>query len=246
MKVFIQKKSGGREWLNVNSYQAADWFETLGYEVVSFQEVNDIVGLELETPVVGGIGNVKKALERLGKTPPSTFDIPECLNMYQFIGRKVWTTTLNDIHINEEKWPVFIKSLNEGKRFTGHIIRSFVDLIRTSGTPMDLPILASEVVKWNSEYRCFILNGEIIDIRRYAGSLDWYPDVERVRYMVETFGKEAPAAYSLDVGNMLDANGHFFHDALVEVNDGYSLGTYGLPAHMQVKMILARWKEMTK
>lgn len=244
MKVFIQKKAGGKEWLNVNSYQAADWFDTLGYEVVPFQEVEDIVGLEVDTPVVGGIGNVKKALERLGKTPPAPIDIPERLSKYAH--RKIWTTTLGDIHVNEDKWPVFIKPLCEGKRFTGHVIKNFVDIIKTSGTPMDLPIMVSEVVSWQSEYRCFILEGKIVDVRRYAGALNWYPDVLKVQFMVDAYGDEAPAAYSLDVGRMVDSKAQTWDTALVEANDGYSLGTYGLPAHMQVKMILARWKEMTK
>jgi hypothetical protein len=242
MKVFIQRKVGGKEWLNVNHFNAADWFETLGYEVIPFIELDDIIGLEKDTPVVGGISNVKKALERLGITPPTAIDIPKCLEKYTC--RKIWTTTLGQIHNNEDCWPVFIKPLHEGKRFTGHVIKNYVDTIQTSGTPMDLQVIASEVVKWESEYRCFILKGKVIDARRYMGDIRWYPNIDLVEQMVSDF-KDAPAAYSIDVGKMVDTSGKVCDTSLVEVNDGYSLGTYGLPAFMQVKMIVARWNEMT-
>jgi len=241
VKVFIQKKVGGREWLNVNHYNAADWFETMGYEVIPFVELDEIVGLEKETPVVGGISNVKKALEKLGITPPPPIDIPNSLEKYT--NRKIWKTTLGEIHNNEDCWPVFIKPLLEGKRFTGHVIKSYVDTIKTSGTPLDLQVIASEVVKWECEYRCFILKGKVIDARRYMGDVRWHPNIDLVEQMVVDF-KDAPAAYSIDVGKMVDISGKICDTSLVEVNDGYSLGTYGLPAHLQVKMIIARWNEM--
>lgn len=243
MKVFIQKKSNG-EWLDINSYSAMTWFTEMGYEIIPFVDVAEIYGhIEKTTPVVGGIGSVKKALINIGVTPPNPIDIPECLN--KFTNRKVWETTLKDIHVNEELWPVFIKPLNEGKLFTGHVIKSFVDLIKTSGPQMDLPVMASEVVKWEAEYRCFILKGEVIDARRYQGDINWYPDIKKVQEIANSF-TNAPIAYSIDVGLMIDSSGVKHDTSLVEVNDGYSLGIYGLPAFKQVKMIIARWNEMTK
>lgn len=243
MKVFIQKKPDGKEWLDVNCYSAVGWFEQLGWEVVPFVDASKIVGLEKETPIVGGIGSVRKALEMIGVESPPTIDIPDCLHAYA--RRKIWTTTLGEAHDNESLWPVFIKPELDHKRFTGHVIKSFVDLLKTCNLPRDMPVLASEVVKWESEYRCFVLNREILDIRRYAGSLEWYPNVLIVREMIGAY-PNMPVACSLDVGRMVDAKGDVWDTALIEANDGFSLGIYGLPAYQQVKMILARWKEMTK
>jgi hypothetical protein len=107
-----------------------------------------------------------------------------------------------------------------------------------------MPVYASEVVTWQSEYRCFILNKEILDIRRYAGDMEFLPNLNLVRNMIEEF-TDAPVAYSLDVGKMLDSTNFLWDTSLIEVNDGFSLGIYGLPAYKQVKMIIARWKEMT-
>jgi hypothetical protein len=51
---------------------------------------------------------------------------------------------------------------------------------------------------------------------------------------------EAPAAFSLDIG--LTAAGQ---TVVVEVNDGHSLGAYGLMPLAYAKFLSARWAEMT-
>lgn len=228
--------------MNVNCFTAASWFNQLGWEVVPFTDIEAIKGdLTKETPVVGGIGYVRKAIEFLGCAPPDPIDIPDCI--FSYARRKLWNTTLGDIHNDESQWPVFIKPQLDHKRFTGHVVKSFVDLLKTSHLPKDMPVLASEAVTWESEYRCFILGREILDIRRYAGTFEWYPNVWVVKEMIGSY-PTLPAAYSLDVGRMVDAKGNVWDTALVEVNDGFSLGAYGLAPHLQVKMLLARWKEM--
>ena len=51
---------------------------------------------------------------------------------------------------------------------------------------------------------------------------------------------EAPAAFSLDVG--LTAAGV---TVVVEVNDGYALGAYGLMPLAYAKLLSARWAQMS-
>jgi hypothetical protein len=217
----------------------------MGWEVVPFANIEEIRNnITKETPVVGGIGYVRKAIEILGCKPPEPIDIPDCLAV--FTHRKIWTTTLGDIHLNEDKWPVFIKPKVDHKIFTGHVVKSFLELLKTSHLPKDMPILASEVVFWKSEYRCFVLDGELLDVRRYAGSVEWYPRIEQVQKMIKIATPVMPVAYSVDVGAMLDSRERMWDTALIEVNDGFSLGTYGLRSPLQVKMLLARWKEMVK
>lgn len=245
MKVFVQRNQFNTDWLNINCFSAASWFGQMGWEVVPFVTMEEIKdSLTKETPVIGGIGFVRKAIEILGCQAPETIDVPDCLSI--FARRKIWHTTLNDIHVNEDKWPVFIKPKVDHKIFTGHVVKTFLDLLKTSHLPREMPVLASEVVKWKSEYRCFVLDGELLDARRYTGSVDWYPNVEQVRKMIKLATPTMPVAYSIDVGAMLDSQDRMWDTALIEVNDGFSLGTYGLSPPLQVKMLLARWKEMIK
>lgn len=245
MKAFVQHNQFNTDWLNINCFSAASWLNQMGWEVVPFVNIDDIkADLTKETPVIGGIGYVRKAIAFLGCKEPDPIDIPDCLAT--FARRKVWNTTLKDIHVNEDKWPVFVKPQLDHKIFTGHVVKSFLDLLKTSHLPQDMPVLASEVVSWKSEYRCFVLEGELLDARRYAGTVDWYPKIDQVRKMIKIADPSMPVAYSVDVGAMLDSQERMWDTALIEVNDGFSLGTYGLPSHLQVKMLLARWKEMTK
>ena len=56
--------------------------------------------------------------------------------------------------------------------------------------------------------------------------------------MVELMKLEANRAYCLDVGCLEDRS-----TLLVEVNDGYAFGAYGLRPELYMKMISARWEE---
>lgn len=51
---------------------------------------------------------------------------------------------------------------------------------------------------------------------------------------------DSPSAYSIDIG--LTAENETI---IVEVNDGYSLGSYGLDPLLYAKLLSARWAELT-
>ena len=51
---------------------------------------------------------------------------------------------------------------------------------------------------------------------------------------------EAPAAFSLDIGLTVAGQA-----VVVEVNDGHSLGAYGLMPLANARFLLARWAQMT-
>lgn len=240
MRSFIQYKEigpGRKVPFGPGAYSAEDWYLQMGWECTPFIEIEDIKdSLSFDDPVVGSIKNVLLALDFLKVRRPTSLEIPESL--YPYVHRKIWHTTLGEVKQHEEKWPVFIKPLRQHKLFTGHVLRNFTDLFKSMAFEDSTEILASEPIDFDSEYRCFILNGEILDVRRYTGSLEWYPDLSKVRKMIASF-REAPVAYSIDVGS---ANGG--QTVLVECNDAYALGSYGLAGHLQTKMITARWHEM--
>ena len=96
-----------------------------------------------------------------------------------------------------------------------------------------------------SEYRAMILHGDIIDVRRYKGDWSLAPD----RETVEDSGS-APASYTLDF-----AVERSFDDiewmsinktVLVEANDGFAFGNYGLLPEAYASCLAARWKEMVE
>lgn len=50
---------------------------------------------------------------------------------------------------------------------------------------------------------------------------------------------QAPAAFAIDFGVLTDGQ-----TALVELNDGFSIGTYGLSGELYADFTAARWAEL--
>jgi hypothetical protein len=103
----------------------------------------------------------------------------------------------------------------------------------------DTEIWCSEPVKFVAEWRCFVRYGEIIDVRKYGGDWRLKYDYKIIEQALEAY-KSAPKAYAMDFG-LTDND----RTLLVEVNDGYSLGSYGLLSLDYAKFLSARWAEIT-
>jgi ATP-grasp domain, R2K clade family 3 len=237
MKAYIQTDKSGN-YFNVNAYVANDGFQTLGWETEKYFSVDDIQDNDPAHLVVGGIGNVRKRLVQLGiERTLGEIDYPEELRKY--LGRKVWVSTIEDLLSDEAHWNVFIKPKTETKKFTGKVVRAYKDFIGLVDKDKPTEIWCSEMVHFKTEWRCFIRYGEILDIRQYKGAWDAQLDLSVIKNAVDDY-TSAPAAYALDFG--IDENNTM---KLVEVNDGHSLGTYGLGATNYAKFLSARWAQLT-
>lgn len=232
MKACIQSTPSG-DFYNVNAFIANEGFTTLGWETEKYVSAEEVEDRDPETVFVGGVANVRKRLELLGK-PWSGVELEYPDELTPFLGRKVWSSTVEEI-LRAEQWNVFIKP-KETKVFNGKVVCGYGDV---AGLAHEAEIWCSEPVSFVTEWRCFVRYGEILDIRRYKGAWDTKPDLSVIRSAIAAFAS-APAAYALDFG--IDANGKM---KLVEVNDGHSLGTYGIGAVSYAKFLSARWAEMT-
>jgi hypothetical protein len=238
--VFIEKSEVTGEFFSSNNYSSWNGFHLLGYHCEFF--VNKQIELLLinkkltkETIVHGNINSVAKALMMLNVSEPMDISIPT--ELLEFTGRKIWETTLGDIRQNDLR--CFIKPLEGHKIFTGHVRDDKIcNLVQTSHLTNDFKVLASEVVNFITEYRGFVLNGELIGWKNYCGDFTKMPDTNIVKKAISKY-KSSPCAYSIDFG--LDDKGR---SLLVEVNDAFSLGSYGLDSIKYAKMIEARWDEM--
>lgn len=237
MRAYIQCNKDGI-FFNVNAYLAYEGFSNYGFEIIPFQSVEDISDLDPSAVLVGGIGNVRKRLEKLSiHHTHEDLDYPK--ELYKYLGRKVWATTVEDIFQNHEPWNFFIKPKDFTKKFTGKVVTEFKDFIGLTNTVQPTPIWCSEVVKFQTEWRCFVRYGKILDIRRYKGRWDTAPDLSVIQNAIADF-TSAPAAYGIDFG--IDEQGV---TKLVEVNDGHSLGGYGISSANYALLLSARWAELT-
>ncbi len=237
MKAYIQTDDSGN-FFNVNAYVAHEGFQKMGWETEKFFSLDEIPDQDPADVLVGGIGNVRKRLAQLG-IAGSEVEIDYPPELQKYLGRKVWSTTIEALFQDPQSWNVFAKPQTETKKFTGKILREYKDFIGLVDPENPTQIWCSEVVEFLTEWRCFVRYGEIMDIRRYKGAWDTRLDLSVVQNAVADFS-QAPAAYGLDFG--IDALGQM---RLVEVNDGHSLGTYGLNGLHYAKFLAARWAELT-
>lgn len=85
-----------------------------------------------------------------------------------------------------------------------------------------------------------MLDGQVLDVRPYTGDYHAQFDPSVIDDAISCW-KDAPIAYGLDIGVTRDGR-----TLVVEVNDGYALGNYGLSPLNSINFHKARWKEMVK
>lgn len=215
-------------------------FIELGAEIVPYFQVDEIYDeVSDQDIVVDFIGPCQYIFNKFGALKIID-DYPECLR--EFLGRKIWKDTINSIAFTEEKWRAgwFIKPI-KSKAFTGRIISSISDLISCGKSDENYEVYCSEPVDIVREWRCFITYDEIIDIRPYKGDYHSSYDAKVVDQILKKFitWKERPKACSIDIGVTGDNK-----TILIECNDGYALGSYGLENYKYAKLLSARWSDM--
>ena len=94
-----------------------------------------------------------------------------------------------------------------------------------------------------SEWRCFIYNGELVDLKCYSGDPFKVPSKQYIDVCIKNF-KSAPIAYTLDICTR--SGGHTIPAEVIEVHDFFSCGLYGFN-DSKYPLMLWRWfKEFTK
>lgn len=242
---FIQAGEDGAPY-SPNGAAAARGFEILGYEVRRFRPAElPSLALTADTVVVGGVGTVRAALERLGARRPPAVGVPAVLQPY--LGRDSWRTTAADLRA-AGRFPIFVKPYEDAKAFNGRVVKSDDELdallAPRDGFPEtgeDFPLLAQEPVDFLSEWRAFVIRGAVVGMSHYHGDPLLFPAAGVIRMTVGAYrAAGSPAGYSADFGVTGDAR-----TLLVEVNDGYSLGHGGLVANQYAELLRARWAELT-
>jgi len=234
MKAYVQINKDG-EYYNVTAYTASVGFKSLGFEVEKYVDANDVLHSEKDVIFVGGVGMVRRRLANLGIQKQDEIEYPTELR--KFLQRKVWKSTLKEI-IRKDQVGIFVKPVKT-KLFTGKVIHGFKDYIGLNYTE-EVEVWCSEVVNVVTEWRCFVRYAELLDVRYYKGKWDSRLDIGIVQEAIEAYTSQQ-ASYCLDFG--VDKQGKHY---LIEVNDGHSLGSYGMGAISYAKFLSARWAELTQ
>lgn len=207
-------------------------------EKFDYDEI-DSLDITKNTIVFGGVTPIRHALSSIGVIVPEPIDIPE--ELYKYTMRDIEIGTVRHFKDNG-KFPLFVKPTTL-KLFTGLVIpdRDELDYISTLTMQGDeLNIMTSSVVNFVSEYRVFVAEGKVIDCRKYVGNHEVTPNFSFINDTIKNYTSQ-PIAYAIDFG-VIDKG----ETMLIEVNDGYGIGTYGLDGREYVRMSILRWNELCK
>lgn len=192
--------------------------------------------------VVGDVPCVYGAMKQLGIAIPEANTYPASLA--DFMHRKTWRSTAGELRSEVADGftrAVFAKPADRQKVFTGTVFESMVDLHPLLRISHRQPIVCAEPVKWLSEYRVYVCEEAILSIDRYDGDASINVDEARIEEAIHRLAEagEAYAGYAIDFGVLSSGD-----TALVEMNDGFSVGAYGIGADDYTRMVLARWDEL--
>jgi len=237
--VYVQR--AGNKFLSVNCFEAAAGFGQMGYNVIGFERPEEID--HSSSPiVVGGINTIRQVFNDLQIIQPD-IDSPH-KHLPGYLGRKVVEMEFSEVEEYSNiygAFPFFIKPLYDHKLFTGYVVKSKHDLLQAKlRCRPDTHLIASACVEFVSEYRCFVLNGELIGSKNYTGDFTLSPDYNIIESAIRDY-KAQPVAYSIDFGVTSDGR-----TLLIEMNDAFGLSAYGLNKIAYCKMLEARWNEITK
>lgn len=242
MKAYIQTQSNG-DWLNENCYTSAQGFSRMGYDVIKFttSDVANNIHLQIKSDDVvhGGILAIRNLIDKLGYAEPEIHN-PHT-HLLKYTHRTFEERKLKDIieeYANGYESPIFIKPLTQHKLFTGFVVNSFSDLIKMASYDGNVDILTSSVSNFISEYRCFVDRQKLVGCKNYTGDFTVFPNFKTINDAITDY-KGHPIAYSLDFG-ITDTG----DTQLIEINDGFGLGSYGLNPIIYCKMIRDRWNEI--
>lgn len=245
MKAYLEKY--GKEWFDDFVYSARQPLEDRGFTVVPFDDfiLPDLVSCEVfskDDIIVGSVEATKKFWEAVGIEAPKYIGYPKSLE--SFYGRKINRTRFGKITVDD--LPIFIKPAYDVKLFTGFVLDKRATLhnigMYYSEVNPNTAVYTSEVVDIASEYRCFVHKNELVGIKHYAGDFGCFPDILEINEMIRLYKKDAPISYTLDVGVIEKAPKD--KTILIEINDFWAIGGYGLDGKTYVRMLIDRFQEI--
>lgn len=153
--------------------------------------------------------------------------------------------TLEEVLAWKKEWklPIFIKPLDI-KLFTGFVLDDYQYSILDQ-LPWDTKLITSNPFRCalESEWRVYVHNHQVEYVANYSGD-DFYkaPSKEFIHEVIgENKKKGYTGTYTIDVGILEDGG-----EVVVEFNDMWAIGNYGVPNDLYVRMLTDRYFEIVK
>ena len=142
--------------------------------------------------------------------------------------------------------PVFIKPRSI-KAFTGFVVDEYSRSMLNTLDP-ELDIIVQEVLpNITSEWRCYIFRRKLVAIKHYSG--DTIQNLNKLRDYIEDIyleldDKNFPETFVIDIGYYF--NGLDESLSIIEFNDMWAIGNYGVDNDLYVRMLKDRYFDIIK
>ena len=218
-------------------YHAAMGARTMGHHVKTFRH-HDAIPV-VPTNIV--VGSVEMCLGWLGKLDiePTLVDL-EPFRPYLRRSHDIWS--MDDVRENIKwgKGPLFIKPARTIKAFTGFVVNDLL-MLDVFSEGYNGEVIVQSPMEFVSEWRVYVNNNTIIGCKHYSGEHLLFPKRHFVNNVFNT-AKEVLDyhSYTLDFGILTDGT-----TALIECNDGFAIGDYGLEPRTYYLFCRDRWLQLT-
>lgn len=209
----------------------------LDYKLITYDWL-DTINPELfrNNLFVGSVEFMRKIFDKLGKSPR----VPDNSN------REEEFIKLSEVKTRIENGETLFVKPKQIKLFTGMVVnKQFIFSLNPYPDDTDVIVskpFESEIV---SEWRCYvrknIIGDPIVDIRCYSGDTFVIPKKE---FILELFNQNIlkyPKAYTIDVAIL--ENGE---NTVVEYNDMWAIGNYGIENEKYVSLLKERYFEIIR
>lgn len=241
MKIYVETKRGFP--VNSDIQKAIDGFESLCYDIVPFEYSDIVLGkydyAATKNIFVGSIDTMKLIFSRIGKTPED-IDYPSFLREFHFLSRDVVKMKLSDVINCYGGGEIFIKPTMT-KLFDGILVTKKTDFNYLKGFEDEI-VWVSDKMNIDSEWRVFVHDDKIVHWSNYSGDFTKIPDYAHVKILVKYYTQQydnAPRSYTIDVAVLKDGK-----TDVVEFNDFWAIGSYGLDSMKYAEMLRDRYEEI--
>jgi len=185
---------------------------------------------------VGDIRQTETVLHNSGLKWNHIPDFPDEIGSH--FGRNIEKTTLENVinTLSSIKKPKFIKPVYKGL-FPSFIYHSYINFMALLHVEETSDVWVQDFVDIDAEYRVFVCNKQILDVRCYKNWESKRPH----RFWIESIIDQLPyETYILDAGSSRDGY------LVIELNDGIAFGSYGLHPEHCAMMYKSRFEQIWK
>lgn len=243
---FLRMDTKLKIWLQINEETGAYFddfcaISELGARQwgIPFETFNNAhqISLEPHNIVIGSVESCESFLNNMGLEIPVPIDM---LKLAPVSGRRFRVESKKRFLEYYQLYPYFIKSHNKHKAFTAFVAKNEADVLMYTNK-FNGDFLLSDVLDIIAEYRFYINKGKLIGAKHYLGDFLFFPDPEFIKNAVNFSTNILPhLSYSLDFGVLKTGE-----TVLIEAQDGWAIGNYGLEPYDYIKFVKDRWLQIT-